>query len=105
MKRPGVNAAVEHLLVERNDQVRIISGIGNRFRPEAYAVPASARPRAARRLDLRRNNLNGPEAVSVPCAQVGEHLAASLRTFPRITNDLNDVLVYFLRFRPAGHGR
>ena len=67
------------------------------FDPDADAVAAGAGARTAGRLDFGGNDLHRPDAVAVAGAEVGEHLAAGLGALSGIADDLDDVLVDYLR--------
>ena len=86
------NAAEQHLLVERDDEVGLVAAVGDLARPHADADAGGARDAARRRLDLGRDDLGGPDAVAHPGRDRAERLAAALRALAGIADHLDDVL-------------
>jgi hypothetical protein len=110
-QRPLIDAAVEHLLVEGDDDVGLVAHVGHRLVPEADADSAGPLAGARRRLDLRGDDLHRPDPVPHLGADRSEQLARRLRTLARVADDLDDLLADALHGgvrvglrRPAGGG-
>src|SRR5690606_38629410 len=88
-----VDAAEQHLLVERDDEVGLVTAVGDALRADADAVAARTGHAARGRLDLRRDDLDGPDAVAHARGDRAERLAALLRALARVAHDLDDVFL------------
>jgi hypothetical protein len=82
----------QHLLVEGDHQIGLVAAVGDALRSEPNAVAARARDAARRRADLGRNDLDRPHAVAHARRDGAERLAAALRAFARVADDLDHVL-------------
>ncbi len=89
---PQLDPAQQHLLVEGHHQVRRVAPVGDGIGTEAHAVAAAARLDPRRRLDLCRDDLHRPDAVSHLRADGAENLSALLGTFPGVGDHLHRVL-------------
>ena len=88
----GTHAADQHLLVERHDQIGLVAAVGDALRADPDPVAARAGDAARRRLDLGRDDLDGPDAVAHSRGDRAQGLAAALRALAGIADDLDDVL-------------
>ena len=88
----GAHAAEQHLLVEGDDEIGLVAAVGHALRADADADAGRAGDAARRRLDLGRDDLDGPDAVADARGDRAERLAAALRAFARVADDLDDVL-------------
>ncbi len=88
----GAHAAEQHLLVERDDEVGLVAAVGHPLGADADADARGAGDAARRRLDLGRDDLDGPDAVAAARRDRAERLAAALRALARVADDLDDVL-------------
>ena len=86
------DATEQDLLVERNREIRFITAVGDAALSDADAHATRARDAARRRLDLRRDDLHGPDPVSHLGGDRAERLAAPLRALTRVADHLDDVL-------------
>src|SRR6266545_2020947 len=91
LSRP--NASEQDLLVERDHEIGLIAAVRDLPRAQANAVSTRAGDAARGRLDLGRNDLDGPYAVPGPRRDRPERLAAALRPLTRVADHLDDVLV------------
>ena len=64
LERAGTDASEQHLLVERHDEIGFVAAIGDALRADADAVAARACNAARGRLNLRRDDFDGPDAVA-----------------------------------------
>ena len=88
----GAHASEQHLLVEGHHQVGLVAAVGDAAGADADADAAGPGHAARRRLDLGRDDLDRPDAVAAARGDGGEALAAALRAFAGIADDLDDVL-------------
>src|SRR5262249_44959177 len=86
------DAAEQNLLVERDGEVRLVAAVGDLLRSHADADARGACDAARRRLDLRGDDLGGPDAGAHLRRGRAERLAAALRAFARVADYLDDVL-------------
>src|SRR4029434_9500799 len=97
----GAHAAEQHLLVEGDCEVGLVVAVVDLLRPHAEADARRAGHAARRWLDLRRDDLGGPDAVAHLRGDRAKRLAASLRAFARIADHFDDVLRQGLRLLGA----
>ena len=64
-----------------NHKVRLVAAIGDLLRADPDADAARACDAACRRLDLGRDDLDGPDAVAAARSNRRERLPAALRAF------------------------
>jgi hypothetical protein len=88
----GRLAADQDLLVQRNDHVRGITRIGHGARTETDPIAACPLDAARRRLDLCRNDLDGPDTVAHLGRDGSEHLSGRLGSLTGVRNYLDDVV-------------
>ncbi len=84
--------AEQHLLVERNREVRLIAAVADAALADPDADAARAGDAPCRRLDLRRDDLHRPDPVAHLRRDRAERLAAPLRALARVADHLDDVL-------------
>ena len=90
---PVGDARIENLLVEGDDDVCLVTHVGDIARCEADADAAGPGGGACGRLDLGGDDLDGPDTVAHFGADRAEGLTGLLRAFSRVADDLDDVLV------------
>ena len=79
----------------------LVAPVRDGARPDAHSDAAAARRRAGGRLDLGRDDLDRPDAVSHLRGHGAEDLAALLRALARVGHDLDRVLADAERARGA----
>src|SRR5688500_2905766 len=84
----------EDLFVEGEDEVRFVAPVAHRTRAEADPVAAGPFGDPGRGLDLGGDDLDRPDAIPHLRRNGPEDLAALLRAFARVGNDLHRVLAY-----------
>ncbi len=82
----------QHLLVEGHHDPRLIAPVGDLLGSDPDAHAAGAPGSTGRRLDLGGDDLDRPRAVAHLGAHGGEDLAALLRAFSRVRDDLDGLL-------------
>ena len=87
------DATQQHLLVEGDDQVGLVTPIGNAMGCQANAVAAGAGDAPRRWLNFCGDDLGGPNPVSHPRRDGPERLATPLRPLAGIADDLDDMLL------------
>ena len=91
------DAGVQHLLVEGHHQLGLVAHVGDILGADPDAVAGAAGRRTRRGLDLGRDDLHGPDAVTHLAADLAEGLAALLRALAGVADDLDDTLVDLFR--------